>query len=194
LIVLVALVPHAARAQSPGDNFEIGGHVAVVGSPEFDATDTGVGVRVGWRATPWVGVEGEVTFYPGDFADERAPFSGARIEGLFGATVGPRLGRLRPFVRLRPGFLTFREPSEPIACILIFPPPLTCTLPGQTQFALDVGGGVELSLTPRTLVRVDVGDRAVRYSGPVFDRDGEMTGDAFFRHDLRVAFGAGLRW
>jgi hypothetical protein len=192
LIMLVALVPHPARAQSAGDNFELGGHVAVVKSPEFDATDIGVGVRAGWRATPWVGVEGELTLYPGDFADDRAPFSGARIEGLFGATVGPRLGRLRPFGRLRPGFLTFREPSEPIACILIFPPPLTCTLPGRTQFALDVGGGVELSLTPRTLVRVDVGDRAVRYSGPVSDRTGEITDDAFFRHDLRVTVGAGM--
>jgi hypothetical protein len=190
--MLVALVPDAVGAQSAGDHFELGGHLAVVRSPEFDATDTGVGVRAGWRVMPWAGVEGELTLYPGDFADERAPFSGARIEGLFGATLGPRLGRLRPFARLRPGFVIFREPSEPVACILIFPPPLTCTLPGRTQFALDVGGGVELSLTPRTFVRFDVGDRAVRYSGPVFDRDREITGDAFFRHDLRVTFGAGV--
>jgi hypothetical protein len=192
LIVLAALVPQAARAQSAGGAFEIGGHVAIARSGEFDATDTGVGARVAWRAARWVGVEGEITLYPGDYADERAPFSGARIEGLFGATVGPRLGRVRPFARLRPGFLTFREPSDPVACILIFPPPLTCTLPGRTQFALDAGGGVEVSLTPRTLVRLDAGDRAVRYSGPVIDRRGEVTGDAFFRHDLRVTIGAGV--
>ena len=192
MIALAALVPQAARAQGTGDRFEIGGHAAIVRSGEFDATDAGVGVRVGWRTSSWLGVEGEFTLYPGDFADDRAPFSSARIEGLFGATIGPRLGRVRPFARLRPGFLIFREPSEPVACILIFPPPLACLLPGRTQSALDVGGGIEVSLTPRAFVRIDAGDRAVRYPGPSFDRQGEAHEDDFFRHDLRVAFSAGV--
>jgi hypothetical protein len=60
------------------------------------------------------------------------------------------------------------------------------------QFALDIGGGVEVSLTDRTLLRIDVGDRAVRYSGPAFDRNGEAHEDAFFGHDLRITVGAGV--
>lgn len=192
LVLLVAAVPDRAWAQQERGGFELGGQVVIVRSPEFDAADPGVGVRAGWRTTSWLGLEAEFTLYPADFPDERAPFSGARIEGLFGATMGPRVGRLRPFGRVRPGFLIFREPSEPLACILIFPPPLTCTLPGRTQSALDVGGGVELALTPRTFLRFDAGDRAVRYSGPVFDRDGDLTSDAFFRHDLRITVGAAV--
>ena len=192
VILLVAVIPAPARGQGDGGAFEVGGHVVIARSGEFDATEIGGGVRAGWRTTSWLGLESEFTLYPGDFADERAPFSSARIEGLFGATMGPRFGRVRPFARLRPGFLIFREPSEPVACILIFPPPLACTLPGRTQAALDIGGGLELSLTPRTLIRIDVGDRAVRYSGPVVGSDGMPHPDDFSSHDLRVTVGAAV--
>ena len=54
-----------------------------------------------------------------------------------------RIGRARLFGRLRPGLLRFGEAPGPIACILIFPPPLSCQLAaGKTLFALDVGAGV----------------------------------------------------
>jgi hypothetical protein len=114
-------------------------------------------------------------------------FSAGRVEGLFGATVGPRLGRVRPFAKLRPGFLTFREAPQPIACVLIFPPPLRCVLAGgQTLFALDVGGGVEWLSSDRTFVRADAGDRVVRYPRPT---GGPATG-----HDFRFSFSGGLRF
>jgi hypothetical protein len=38
---------------------------------------------------------------------------------------------------------------EPFACILIFPPPLACTLgAGRTLAVLDAGGGIEVAITP----------------------------------------------
>ncbi len=163
-------------------------------SSEFDTTDTGLGGRVSWHPIALVGVETEIDFYPRDLG-ERAPFSAGRVEGLFGATVGPRLGRLRPFAKIRPGFLTFRAAPEPIACILIFPPPLRCTLAGgRTLFALDVGGGVEWLSPGRTFVRVDAGDRIVRYPVPTIDSSGTIHRDALSSHDLRLSVGAGLRF
>lgn len=163
-------------------------------SSEFDSTDPGVGGRVSWQPTALLGVEGEIDFYPGDLG-ERVAFSGSRVEGLFGATVGPRLGRLRPFAKLRPGFLTFREAPEPIACILIFPPPVRCVLAGgRTLFALDVGGGVEWLSSGRTFVRVDAGDRVVRYPVPIIDTSGTIRREAFSGHDFRFSIGGGLRF
>jgi hypothetical protein len=110
-------------------------------------------------------------------------------------TAGPRLGRVRPFAKLRPGFVTFREAPQPIVCILIFPPPLSCTLAsGRRLFALDMGGGVEVFATRNTFVRADAGDRPLKYPGPVFDKNRTAQQNGFFSHDFRFAIGGGLRF
>ena len=195
VVVLVAIVyARPAAAQSGEPLFEVGGHLATAFSGEFDETDVGVGGRLSWHPTSRLGLEGELTIYPGDLGEQIA-FSGGRLEGLFGATFGPRLGRVRPFAKLRPGFLRFQEAPEPIACILIFPPPLNCALAaGQTMFALDIGGGVEWFASDATFLRVDVGDRAVRYPSPVIDSNRDVRDSSFFGHDFRFTIGGGLRF
>jgi hypothetical protein len=141
-----------------------------------------------------VTVEAEVVHYPSHFPD-RPAFSRARLEGLFGVTWGPRLGRVRPFARVRPGFLRVQPAPEPLACIAIFPPPNACELAsGRTLMAFDLGGGVDVSVGERTFVRIDAGDRLVRYPGPVFDTDRNVHEDAFFGHDIRIAAAGGIRF
>jgi hypothetical protein len=168
--------------------------VAVAGSSEFDASDVGLGGRLGWRLLDLVTLEGELTMYPGDFPD-RVAFSASRWEGLFGGTVGVQLGRVRPFASVRPGFLRYSEAPEPFACIAIFPPPLACTLAaGKTVFAFDVGGGIALDITRRSFIRVDLTDRMLRYDGPVFRPQGAIREDHFWRHGVRFAAGAGVRF
>jgi hypothetical protein len=191
--VLAAVCPDWALAQATQDRFQAGGQVVVARSQEFEETDIGVGGRFSWHPAGLIGVEAEIDVYPRNFPDGTA-FSRGRVEGLFGATVGPRFGGVRPFARLRPGFLTFREASQPFACILIFPPPLSCTLSGRTVFAFDIGGGIELYPTRKTFVRVDVGDRLLKYPGPAFDRERVVRQESFYSHDLRFAAGAGVRF
>jgi hypothetical protein len=189
LVFAAIVAPGAALAQ---ERFDAGAHVAVARSSEFDATDTGIGGRFSWHPAALVGADAELTVYPATFANSRNGFSRQRIEGLFGVTVGPRLAGVRPFVRLRPGFLAFRPTT--IACILIFPPPLSCQLAGgRTLFALDLGGGVELFPAGRAVVRVDVGDRILKYPGPSF-RSGRTTQESFYSHDFRMSAGAGVRF
>jgi hypothetical protein len=172
--------------------FDAGGQVVFAHSSEFDRGDTGVGGRFAWHPVDLIGAEAEMTFYPGDFPSSGS-FSRSRIEGLFGVTVGPRIARVRPFARLRPGFLTFR--GQPVVCILIFPPPLSCQLAaGRTLFALDAGGGVELSAGTRAVVRVDAGDRMLKYPGPSFRTGGVLSQKDFFSHDFRFSAGAGVRF
>jgi hypothetical protein len=191
LASLLLLAPQHAFAQS---QFHVGLHLATVASSEFDETDLGVGGLLSWRPGGWFGADAELTFYPSDFPDEPA-FSASRVEGLFGVTAGPRIGPIRPFVKVRPGFLRFAEAPEPFACIAIFPPPLHCQLAaGHTGFALDIGGGIEFETSGRTFVRADAGDRAVRYPGPVIEPGGTVQDDAFFSHDFRFQIGGGVRF
>ena len=181
-------------AQSDNRRFQVGAQLATISSGEFDSTDVGVGGRLSWHPLSLVGFEGEFTFYPSDFADEPA-FSANRFEGLFGATVGPRFGAVRPFAKVRPGFVSFSEAPEPFACILIFPPPLNCAMAsGPTLFALDVGGGVEWFPSNGTFLRVDVGDRALRYLSPTIDNEGTVQDEDFFGHDFRFTIGGGFRF
>lgn len=188
--ILAIAAPAAAQTDRSG--FEVGVQVPSANSGEFDTTDVGVGARIAWR-TGWFGVEAEFDGYPGDFPGGAA-FSSGRMEGLFGATVGPRIGRVRPFARLRPGFMTFQQAPDPFGCIAIFPPPLSCTLAaGRTVFAFDAGGGIEISATPRTFLRVDAGDLLVKYPGPTTDQDFDRR-ESFFSHDFRFAAGVGFRF
>jgi hypothetical protein len=188
-VVLFLVSSTAAFAQ----RFDAGGQIAATRSSEFDSGDVGFGGRFAWHPIDLIGVEAEMDVYPRTFPSSRSTaFSSGRVEGLFGITAGPRLARVRPFAKLRPGFLTFRRQS--IACILIFPPPLSCQLAaGRTLFALDIGGGVELFPAARAVVRIDAGDRVLRYPGPSF-RDGRTTQGSFYSHDFRFAAGAGVRF
>lgn len=193
-VLLTVVLSRSAAAQSGENRFDLGFQLAGAVSGEFDRTDVGVGVRFSWHPTVLLGAEAEVGVYPEDFAAEPA-FSRSRVEGLFGVTVGPRVGRLRPFAKLRPGFVAFREAPKPFACIAIFPPPLRCTLAsGRTIVALDLGGGVELFPAGRTFLRVDLGDRLVRYPAPVLGHDGRAREDPSFSHDFRYAIGGGVRF
>jgi hypothetical protein len=192
--LLVFSWPRPASAQEEQGSFQVGGQLIGAASGEFDGTDIGIGGRIAWFPLPLIGVEAEMSIYPDDFADAPA-FSRRRYEGLYGVTVGPQLGRLRPFAKLRPGFVTFSEASGPFPCPLIFPAPLSCQLAaGQTVFALDIGGGVEWSPTVRTFIRAEAGDRLMRYPGPVRDQDFEVRDDGFFSHDFRFAIGGGVRF
>ena len=193
-IVIVCLsAPPVATAQSAEPQFRLGVLVAPVSSAEFDTTETGVGLLLAWHPTPVVGAELEVALHPGDLG--RPAFSSGRVETLFGITLGLPEGRFRPFAKVRPGILRFWEAPEPIACIAIFPTPMPCTLAaGKTVVGLDVGGGFELFTTRRTFVRVDASDRMLSFPGPVRDGDGRSHEGGYFAHDIRIAFGGGLRF
>lgn len=188
-MVLFALVP---RAYS--QSFEAGIHLAASQWSEFDGTDVGLGGRLTWKPASLIGVDADLTWYPSDFPDGIA-FSGSRIEGLFGVTVGPQMNRVRPFVKAGAGFLRTSEAPQPFACIAIFPPPLSCLMAaGETLPAFEIGGGVEVSTTRTTFLRVDVTDRILEYPGPTFTRDFERIDDAFFGHALRFTVGGGVRF
>src|SRR5215510_7613487 len=192
LAVCVLFAPASALAQSDSAEFELGGQFAIAKSSEFDAVDLGFGGRFAWLPGDVLGLESEFNFYSNGFPSA-FPFTHRRTEGLFGATVGPTLGPVRPFGKARAGFLNIKGAPEAIICLLIFPPPIACELEtGRTLPVFDLGGGFEL-LSSRVFSRFDIGDRLIRYPGPVLSRRG-VRDDAFFSHDLRLGAGAGVRF
>lgn len=185
--VVFVSIPVAAQTLT------VGGQVVTTTAGPFEAVDVGVGGRVSWRLLSILDVEGEADLYPGGFPGTPA-MSRRRMEVYGGVTVGLRLGRVRPFARVRPGLVVWGEAPGPFACIAIYPPPLACVMArGQTTAAFDLGGGVEVGMTSRTVLRVDAGDRLVRYPGPSLDRRQRRDG-AFLGHQFRLAVGAGVRF
>lgn len=190
LLCFLVFTSTAVRAQS----LEVG--VQVVGShwSEFKGADSGFGARIGWRPIPLLGLEAELNWYPGEFPDTTVPFSDRRIETVLAVTAGPRVNRFRPFVRAGAGMLRTTRASKVFACIAIFPPPLACLLAGgDTLPSFEVGGGLEFTPTGATFLRLDAGDRIVKYPGPTLT-GGTRQDEGFLGHAFRFSFGGGWRF
>jgi histidine triad (HIT) family protein len=194
-VVVFVFMSVASAVAQPAPRFEAGAQVVASTVPGFDGSDFGLGGRLAWRTDDVLSFEGELNLFPGKFPDTGVAVSRRRMEGLFGVTAGLRFGRLRPFAKFRAGFVDVQEAPEPFACILIFPPPLSCTLgAGRTLPAFDLGGGVQVDVTPRTFIRVEGGDRMVKYPGPAIDDEGIHQADSFYGQGFRFAAGVGMRF
>jgi hypothetical protein len=188
----VLLAPTPGRAADPR-RADVALELAATRYGEFEETGVGFGARLSYRALDWLAVDGGLLFTPGDLGTPA--FSGAQREGLFGLRAGPRLGRGSVYVAVRSGFVTFTRAPEPFPCIAIFPPPLRCALgAGHTSLAVSLGGGGEIPVGGRGLVRVEAGDLLLKYPGPALTRDGAELEDRFWRHNLRAAVSLGFRF
>lgn len=191
VFLLLVLSSSVAAAQS----FDLSANFVAAQWSEFDDLDPGVGGRLTWRPTPLVGIEGDFNWYPDDYTGARFGFSAYRLEGLAAVTAGPRLGRLRPFVRAGGGFLKVARAAEPIACPAIFPPFVGCNLAmGKTLPTVEIGGGLEYSMTSRTFLRFDAGWRFLRYPGPTLTDNFEQKLDGFWGSAFKFTFGGGWRF
>ena len=194
IIWLVLLSAAPAFAQS----FSADVHFTSSAWSEFDGQDAGFGARFTWRPIALLGIDADFNWYPGDYPpDTVVSFSGSRVEGLFGATVGPKFGRLRPFVKAGAGFLDIGETPKVYICVTIFPPPLACLLAeGDTLPAYEIGGGVEIDATSNTFLRADFSDRILKYPGPSLRQSAsDQVGDGgFFAGAFRFTIGGGFRF
>jgi len=188
--LLHSLIPNSLLAQS----LQVDAHVTSSRWSEFDSADNGFGGRVTFKPISLIGIEADGTWYPGEFEPDAA-FSRNRVEGLLGVTIGPKINRVRPFVKAAAGVLKVGATPGAFACIAIFPPPIACKLAGgDTLAAYEIGGGIEVDATPRLFMRADIAGRALKYPGPTFNSNFEIRNEGFWGRALRFTLGAGVRF
>jgi Outer membrane protein beta-barrel domain len=177
LLLMLAASFHEARAQSDDHKFEVGGQASIlqvetlfVNRPGFGFTLSekresvvGFGGRFGYNLSRYFAVESEVNFFPQN-DDVKA---GRKIQALFGVKAGKHFDKIGLFAKARPGFIRYEKGDYvfgPGVCVLISPPPLACFQPvARTNFAIDLGGVVEVYPSQRTIIRFDAGDTIVRF-------------------------------
>jgi|SoiMethySBSTD1v2_1073268.scaffolds.fasta_scaffold02479_18 hypothetical protein len=195
LIALLAMTAGSSPAMAQTPAAEVGGHVGVLRLSELKTTDVGAGADVVWPVAPSLAIDGGLTWFPGSDASTGSSQHLQRTLGLAGVRTGVTAGTVDLFARARGGFLRFG--SQPVtACILIFPPPLSCQLAaGYTAFAAEVGGGASVGVIPSGRLRATLaaGDLMVRYGFTAF-RPGGTTTDGFISHNLLVTIGAAWRF
>lgn len=175
LPILVCLCSVSLRAQSDEKKFEVGGqfsslHVptrTVSTSGSFSVTtderniESGFGGRFGYQLSKYFTLEAEGNFFPRD----RILGGGRKVQAVFGVKVGKRFEKFGLFAKARPGFVRYERGDYVFGsggCVAVFPPPLGCFRPvARTNFALDVGGVLELYPSKRTIIRFDAGDTMV---------------------------------
>jgi len=193
----VVIAAWAATVAGPAGAEERAGAATVGASwtdySQFDDTSFGLDVTMSRRITSWLAADAQLGFSPSDLG-ARA-FSGSRFEGYLGLRGGPRIGAHQLFAAIRPGFVSLSEASEPIFCLAIFPPTLGCSLAdGETLFALQLGGGLELVPSESSVVRVEAGSLLLKYPGPAIAKGFEVFEDSLWSHNLRLGVSVGLRF
>ena len=110
---------------------------------------------------------------------------------LFGVKAGVRTSRMGGFVKARPGFTRLSDKGtrcigDGCAVILM----LLARNTYRNEFAFDVGGGVELYPTARTVARVEIGDTMIRHRSTSLP----CPASACTSHNVSSRFGFGYRF
>ncbi|BCS32569.1 hypothetical protein TBR22_A17830 [Luteitalea sp. TBR-22] len=173
MFVVAATVPDAV-AQTSVPRVEVGGLVSALALAEAPDTSVGVGGRLTVNLTRWLGLEGEYQFVPDDEftlssvqADGRTAglrYERRRSTALFGVKAGYRGDRIGLFARVRPGVTSLTDRG--VDCLGDVCALLLLAVPEyRPEFALDIGGVVELYPSSRWLVRADLGVLRVWHRG-----------------------------
>jgi hypothetical protein len=176
-----------------------GGVLALGASAVFAQAVSSHGGGVGVNLAPWVAVEGEVQLLPKDQIDTSSVMADGSVVGLryerrrwttlFGVKAGYRGERVGVFGKVRPGFTSLTDRGveclgEVCALTLLAVPDY------RREFALDVGGVVELYPSSRWLARVDIGSLIIRHRSTAPPcAGGECT-----TSNLATSLGVGMRF
>jgi hypothetical protein len=157
--VAIAMLPlpgqKHAQAQEVMPKLELGLQFALLGLDGVnlvlpDATQLGFGGRITWNLNHRYSVESEVNFFPNGRLER-----GRRTQALFGMKMSARIENAGVFLKIRPGLIHFDGAATPVGRGSF----------NATNFALDLGAGLEFYLSRHTMVRFDFGDTIIRLSG-----------------------------
>jgi outer membrane protein with beta-barrel domain len=186
-------------AQSEPSKVEVGVQFSTIRFGEMSISEPGFGGRFTYNINKHVAVETEVNLFPRDPEDYVESLKGGhKTQVLFGIKAGTRSRRIGLFLKIRPGLVNFSNLTR-LPCGCNAPPPK----PSETDFALDVGGVLEVYTSRRTFIRVDLGDTIVHSnSGNTIELPGSVKQEGSFviknvirstSHNPQLNVGVGFR-
>jgi hypothetical protein len=197
-LTLIIFSPAAARAQGSGapdvdaHRAEVGVFYTGVSLEGFRETVNGLGGRFGYNFNKNLALDAEFSFFPEAHLGNRQ--TGQKTQAFAGVRAGARSRYVGLFAKARPGVMFIGEVTSGFDCNgTSFG--RTCR-PNHNNFALDVGGVLELYPSGRAIVRLDAGDTIVRIrearggTGVLFGGTG--AGDT--THNFQFSAGFGYRF
>ena len=167
-------IARLASAQPPDERLEVAANLNMLRLSDFDSTKAGIAGRVTFDLTRHVALEGELAFFPKDRIVLPGSNTGAgpfeiasnrrRTDALFGVKIGTRGDRFGVFAKARPGLTRLIDRGTAClgpGCATILM--LVASHTYRTEFAFDVGGGIELYPSARTVARFELGDTLIRH-------------------------------
>ena len=197
LAITMLLAPAAARAQTDAapdvdeHRAEVGFLYTGVKLEGFGETINGLGGRFGYNFNKNFALDTEFSFFPETHLGNRQ--FGQKTQAFAGVRAGARSRHVGVFAKARPGVMFIGEITSGFNC--------TGTSFGQTcrpshnNFALDVGGVLELYPSARTIVRLDAGDTIVRIRNATLGLlTGGPTATSDTTHNFQFSVGFGYRF
>jgi hypothetical protein len=175
LIVFAVAGIAPAAAQTLTQRVTFAAQLSTLGvADDNDSTSVGIGARGSYALSRWLEADVEVSFFPSDhaefsFGDDAGPvasgatdYSRRRVTAFAGLKSGVRSERLGVFAKARPGFTRLFDRgvgcSGEICALILLARPVY-----RAEFAMDLGGVVEVYPSSRSLVRFDLGTTVVRH-------------------------------
>jgi len=193
VISLTVLGGIEAKAQSTdSDKVEIGAQFSFIHFNDLASNDIGIGGRIGYNLADTggisLGVEAEANYFPSDKKNidlfTGVGQGGRKTNVLVGPKIGFRSSRWGIFGKFDLGAIHFSRDL------------FTDVTPGDTDFAFDFGGVVEMYPTRHTYLRLDVADMVFRIPGSTVNLGNGVLGTvpAFYSHNFELSLGAGVRF
>ncbi|HLF84297.1 MAG TPA: hypothetical protein VI837_08995 [Blastocatellia bacterium] len=197
-----------ARAQSRPRKFELGAQFVGYrahstkfpdGFPagvtnHIDDFVLGGGLRAGYRIAQNLAVEAEVNIFQRPPTDDPAT-PGKWSQGFFGLKLSKPLNNISLFAKVRPGYARF----DGVTSAIILPDGSVGVnlIKDNHFFAVDIGGGVELYPSHRTIIRLDAGDAVIRYTarpGRGLDPVSNLVRRTYYGHNFLFSAGFAVRF
>ena len=157
-----------------------------------DSTVKGLGGRLAYNFTRNFSLDAEGNFFPEThFGNEEF---GQKTQGFIGVKAGVRNKWVGAFAKARPGVMWFGDFQSQGRCSgSTFGS--SCSVSHEKDFAMDLGGVIEVYPSERIIIRADVGDTIIRYASRNF---GQFVNPSVIpaatKNNLQVSVGFGWRF
>ncbi len=156
------LRPRSERAKgaAAGGRFEVAGQFAILSQQRRffqTSTEPGFGARLGYDLYPHLTLETSLILFPRSDSSFDIQDGGRILQWLFGVKSEIRHQKLGYFLKFRPGFQGYSRTLDSFSASSSGDFPYSW----RAHPALDLGGGIEVFTSKRTLLRFDAGDTVV---------------------------------